>query len=96
MQHAVVSRDNWLTARRDLLRAEKELTQLRDKVARERLALPWVRIDKEYVLTRRMVRVRSPISSTAARNFSCNISCSHRDGRKAARVARSWLITPTA
>ncbi|WP_419696507.1 DUF899 domain-containing protein [Mesorhizobium muleiense] len=49
MQHAVVSRDNWLTARRDLLRAEKELTQLRDKVARERLALPWVRIDKEYV-----------------------------------------------
>ncbi|TIM71632.1 MAG: DUF899 domain-containing protein [Mesorhizobium sp.] len=49
MQHAVVSRDNWLTARRDLLRAEKELTQLRDKIARERLALPWVRIDKEYV-----------------------------------------------
>lgn len=49
MQHAVVSRDNWLTARRDLLRAEKELTQLRDKVARERLALPWVRIDKEYL-----------------------------------------------
>ncbi|MDG4885526.1 thioredoxin family protein [Mesorhizobium sp. WSM4884] len=49
MRHAVVSRDDWLTARRDLLKAEKELTRLRDKVARERLALPWVRIDKEYV-----------------------------------------------
>ncbi|WP_105374602.1 DUF899 domain-containing protein [Neorhizobium huautlense] len=53
MQHAVVSRDEWLSARRDLLEAEKELTHLRDKVARERLALPWVRIDKEYVFDTR-------------------------------------------
>jgi predicted dithiol-disulfide oxidoreductase (DUF899 family) len=49
MQHAVVSRDDWLTARRDLLKAEKELTHLRDEVARERLALPWVRMDRQYV-----------------------------------------------
>ena len=49
MQHAVVSRDDWLTARRDLLKAEKELTHSRDKVARERLALPWVRMEKEYL-----------------------------------------------
>lgn len=49
MQHAVVSHDDWLAARRDLLKAEKELTRLRDKVARERRALPWVRIEKEYV-----------------------------------------------
>ncbi len=49
MQHAVVSRDVWLTARRDLLKAEKELTHLRDNVARERLTLPWVLIEKEYV-----------------------------------------------
>jgi predicted dithiol-disulfide oxidoreductase (DUF899 family) len=49
MQHDVVSLDEWLTARRDLLRAEKELTHRRDDVARKRLALPWVRIDKEYV-----------------------------------------------
>lgn len=48
MQHAVVSSDDWLTARRDLLKAEKELTRHRDKVARQRLTLPWVRIDKEY------------------------------------------------
>lgn len=49
MQHPIVSRDDWLTARRSLLKAEKELTRLRDKVARERLALPWERIDKEYM-----------------------------------------------
>lgn len=49
MQHAIVSREDWLTARRDLLKAEKELTHLRDKIARERLALPWTRIDKRYV-----------------------------------------------
>ena len=34
---------------KDLLRREKELTHLRDQLAAERRALPWVRIDKEYV-----------------------------------------------
>ncbi len=48
MQHAVVSHDEWLSARLDLLKAEKELTQLGDRVAERRLALPWVRIDKDY------------------------------------------------
>jgi predicted dithiol-disulfide oxidoreductase (DUF899 family) len=49
MQHALVSRDEWLTARLDFLKAEKELTHLRDKVAQQRRALPWVRMDKDYV-----------------------------------------------
>jgi predicted dithiol-disulfide oxidoreductase (DUF899 family) len=44
-----VSRDEWLTARRDFLKAEKEVTHLRDKLAQDRLALPWVRIEKAYV-----------------------------------------------
>jgi predicted dithiol-disulfide oxidoreductase (DUF899 family) len=42
------SREEWLTARRELLQAEKELTRHSDEVARQRQALPWVRIDKEY------------------------------------------------
>jgi predicted dithiol-disulfide oxidoreductase (DUF899 family) len=45
----VVSRDPWLTARLALLAREKELTQLRDQIARERRALPWVRVEKDYV-----------------------------------------------
>jgi predicted dithiol-disulfide oxidoreductase (DUF899 family) len=49
MQHKIVPREEWLTARRALLAKEKELTRLRDQLSEERRALPWVRIDKEYV-----------------------------------------------
>lgn len=49
MQHSVVSHDDWLAARRELLQKEKDLTRLRDQVRSERQALPWVRIEKEYV-----------------------------------------------
>ena len=47
--HAVVSRDQWTEARRALLEREKELTRLGDQIARERRALPWVRVEKDYV-----------------------------------------------
>ncbi len=45
----VVSKAEWLVARKDLLTREKELTRLRDEVSRHRRELPWVKIDKEYV-----------------------------------------------
>ena len=45
----IVSRDQWLAERRKLLAREKELTHLGDQVAAERRALPWVRMDKEYL-----------------------------------------------
>jgi predicted dithiol-disulfide oxidoreductase (DUF899 family) len=48
MQHQVVSRDEWLKARLDLLEEEKELTRRSDELARRRQELPWVRIDKAY------------------------------------------------
>jgi predicted dithiol-disulfide oxidoreductase (DUF899 family) len=44
----VVSRNEWLTERKKLLAREKELTHLRDEVARQRRSLPWVLIDTEY------------------------------------------------
>jgi predicted dithiol-disulfide oxidoreductase (DUF899 family) len=47
--HPVVSMDRWIAERQALLAREKELTRLRDRIARERRALPWVRIEKEYV-----------------------------------------------
>jgi predicted dithiol-disulfide oxidoreductase (DUF899 family) len=46
--HRVVSRDEWVAERKTLLAREKELTRLRDQIARERRALPWVRVDKNY------------------------------------------------
>jgi predicted dithiol-disulfide oxidoreductase (DUF899 family) len=42
------TREEWLAARLDLLKAEKELTHRSDELARRRMDLPWVRIDKEY------------------------------------------------
>lgn len=48
-RHAVASREEWLKARTALLAREKELTRQRDELSRQQRALPWVRIDKEYV-----------------------------------------------
>jgi hypothetical protein len=48
-EHEIVSREQWLVARKDLLTHEKQLTRLRDEVSRQRRELPWVKIDKEYV-----------------------------------------------
>jgi predicted dithiol-disulfide oxidoreductase (DUF899 family) len=47
--HRTGTRDEWLAARLELLKAEKEATRLGDDVARQRRELPWVRIDKDYV-----------------------------------------------
>jgi predicted dithiol-disulfide oxidoreductase (DUF899 family) len=47
--HKIVSRDEWLAARKALLAREKELTRQRDAVSAERRALPWVKVDKSYV-----------------------------------------------
>ena len=47
--NAVLSKDEWLKARLELLALEKEETRLRDKVRAARRALPWVRVDKDYV-----------------------------------------------
>lgn len=44
----VVSREQWLAARKELLRKEKEHTRQRDALAAERRKLPWVRVDKDY------------------------------------------------
>lgn len=48
-EHRIVSRDEWLAARKSLLAREKEQTRLRDAIAAERRAMPWVKIEKTYV-----------------------------------------------
>jgi predicted dithiol-disulfide oxidoreductase (DUF899 family) len=47
-KHATGTREAWLAARLELLAAEKALTHQSDEVARQRQALPWVRVDKTY------------------------------------------------
>jgi len=46
--HKIVSREEWFTARKQLLEEEKDLTRRSDEVARRRQELPWVRIEKQY------------------------------------------------
>ncbi len=45
----VVSRDEWIEARKAHLAKEKEFTRLRDQLSAERRELPWVKVDKEYI-----------------------------------------------
>jgi predicted dithiol-disulfide oxidoreductase (DUF899 family) len=47
-EHAVGTRDQWLSARRELLDAEKEHMRQGDELARRRQELPWVPVEKGY------------------------------------------------
>jgi predicted dithiol-disulfide oxidoreductase (DUF899 family) len=47
--HVVVSREEWVSARKKLLLKEKQLTRLHDELSRERRDLPWVKVQKPYV-----------------------------------------------
>ena len=46
--HTIGTREEWLAARDDLLKREKEHTRLGDEIAQRRRALPWVRVEKDY------------------------------------------------
>ena len=45
----IVSRDEWLEARKILLQEEKDFTRLRDQLSRKRRQLPWLKVDAEYI-----------------------------------------------
>jgi len=49
MNHAIVSREEWLDARKALLAKERAMTHALDALRAERRQLPWVRIEKRYV-----------------------------------------------
>lgn len=94
--HPVVSRERWLAARKALLAREKELTHLQDQIARERQALPWVRVEKDYVFQtlegpRRLIDLFDGRSQLLVQHFmfapgweqgckSCSYMADHNDG----------------
>jgi predicted dithiol-disulfide oxidoreductase (DUF899 family) len=47
-QHSIVSAEEWVAARKQLLAREKKFTRLRDALSRARRELPWTRVDKPY------------------------------------------------
>jgi predicted dithiol-disulfide oxidoreductase (DUF899 family) len=49
MDQPTVSRDDWIAARKELLRKEKQFTRERDRLSALRRQLPWVKVEKAYV-----------------------------------------------
>ena len=47
--HKVVSGEQWVAARKDLLSKEKEFTRIRDELSHQRRELPWQKVEKDYV-----------------------------------------------
>jgi predicted dithiol-disulfide oxidoreductase (DUF899 family) len=87
MHNEVVSRDEWLSARLELLDREKEVTRLSDEVARRRQELPRVKVDKTYRFDTDD-GVTSLEDLFGARSFSSITSCSDPITRLAVRPAR--------
>ena len=48
MRNQIVSHEDWLLARLELLATEKEFTRQRDALTRRRMAMPWERVEKPY------------------------------------------------
>jgi predicted dithiol-disulfide oxidoreductase (DUF899 family) len=48
-QPKIVTREEWLAARKALLAREKEVTRASDQLSRQRRQLPWVKVEKAYV-----------------------------------------------
>ncbi len=68
MLHRIVSREEWLAARKELLSKEKKFTRLRDELSAERRELPWVKVEKDYVFddSGRQGDARRPVRREAA------------------------------
>jgi predicted dithiol-disulfide oxidoreductase (DUF899 family) len=49
LEHAVVSETEWIEARIELLKKEKQMTRLRDDLSRQRRELPWRKVEKKYL-----------------------------------------------
>ena len=49
MKHQIVTRNEWLEARKALLLQEKDFSKQRDKLSAARRELPWVAIEDEYI-----------------------------------------------
>jgi predicted dithiol-disulfide oxidoreductase (DUF899 family) len=47
--HKVVSRDEWIAARKAYLAEEKAFTRARDALSKKRRELPWLKVDRNYL-----------------------------------------------
>ena len=68
-EHNIVSQEEWIAARTELLKKEKESTRLRDQLSAERRKLPWVKVEKTYVFDAPEARQRLRIYFPGATNW---------------------------
>ena len=66
--HKVVSREEWLAARKAHLATEKERTRARDELSRQRRELPWVKVEKTYAFE----GANGYATTTGTANKACN------------------------
>lgn len=104
----IASAEDWLAARQQLLAKEKQLTRLRDQLAEERRALPWVRVGKAYVFDgpsgkQSLSDLFEGRSQLVVYHFmfgpgwsegcpSCSILCDHLDGSLVHLAARDVTL----
>ena len=95
-EHEIVSREEWVAIRKDLLEKEKELTRLHDQLAAQRRTLPWVKIEKDYLFDteggkQTLAELFDGRSQLVVYHFmfgpewkegcpSCSFTCDHIDG----------------
>jgi predicted dithiol-disulfide oxidoreductase (DUF899 family) len=89
----IVSRDEWLVARKELLAREKEATRARDALSAERRKLPMVRIDKQYTFAGPHGPVRLLDLFEGRPQLIIHHSCSTQTGTRAAQAVRYSKMT---
>jgi len=107
-QPTIVSAEQWLAERTQLLEKEKELTRQRDLLAAERRALPWVRVEKTYAFEgpsgkQTLSELFGGSSQLVVYHFmlgpgwqegcpSCSLLCDHLDGSRVHLAARDVAL----
>ena len=95
LTNQVVSRQEWLDARKRLLIKEKEYTRLGDQLSEERRRLPWERVEKEYIFDGPAGKETLAELFAAIVNWRSIISCSDPTGMQGAPIAHFGPITST-
>jgi predicted dithiol-disulfide oxidoreductase (DUF899 family) len=107
-EHEILSREEWIAARKELLKKEKESTRLRDQLGVERRRLPWVKVEKNYVFDapggkETLADLFDGHNQLVIYHFmfglewkegcpSCSFTCDHIDGTLAHLAARDVTI----
>ena len=97
-QHKIVSQVEWIEARKAHLAREKELTRKLDRLREERRALPWVKVEKDYIFDGPDGKVSLAALFQGRSQLVVQHFSSARAGRKVASAAplRPTTSTPRA